>query len=78
MPVVSPLNVRLIAPVPPVVAAVAEADPVYPAALYDRALLLADVGRMDEARRWTDVYLARFPDAEDAAPLRIRVHAPAR
>jgi tetratricopeptide (TPR) repeat protein len=42
-------------------AAVPEADPCYEAALYDRVLLLARVGRVDEARRWARAYLARDP-----------------
>lgn len=42
-------------------AAVPEADPCYEAGLFDRALLLARVGHMDEARRWAQAYLARDP-----------------
>ena len=40
-------------------AAVPEQDPVYLAALYDRTLLLVQVGRMEEARRREREYVAR-------------------
>ncbi|TMQ69126.1 MAG: hypothetical protein E6K81_15680 [Candidatus Eisenbacteria bacterium] len=42
-------------------ASVPEADPCYAAALYDRVLLLARVGRAEEARHWAKAYLARDP-----------------
>jgi tetratricopeptide (TPR) repeat protein len=42
-------------------AAVDERDRFYLPALFDRTLLLAEVGRMDEARRWTRRYLELEP-----------------
>lgn len=59
-------------------AAVAQADPAYPAALHDRALLLVYVGRAEEARRWTDAYLALDPTSRWAEALRQMVHVPSR
>ena len=44
-------------------AAVREQDPVYRAALYDRALLLLRVGRLDEGRRRAQEYAALEPGA---------------
>jgi len=51
-------------------AAVNEADPAYDAALYDRALLLARVGRSEEAQRWAAAYLARDPESHWAVAMR--------
>jgi tetratricopeptide (TPR) repeat protein len=51
-------------------AAVAERDPAYVAALYDRAVLLAGVGRLDEARRHADTYLSLDPTSAWALALR--------
>lgn len=42
-------------------AAVAETDPVHDEALYDRVVLLARVGRVEEARHWARRYAARDP-----------------
>lgn len=50
-------------------ASVPEADPCYPAALYDRALMLVRVGRMEEARRWARAYLALDPASPWAVAL---------
>jgi tetratricopeptide (TPR) repeat protein len=46
---------------------------VRPAAVFDRAMLLADVGRTREARRWAAVYLAMDPASDWAARLRARL-----
>ncbi|HEY6867515.1 MAG TPA: hypothetical protein VI792_09670 [Candidatus Eisenbacteria bacterium] len=51
-------------------AAVRERDGPALAALYDRALLLARVGREEEARRWARAYFARDPDGPWAGRLR--------
>lgn len=51
-------------------AAVPEGDPRYEAAVFDRALLLARVGHLDEARRWARVYLARDSASAWARALR--------
>ena len=50
-------------------AAVREGEEPWLAALYDRALLLDQVGRSAEARRWARVYLARDPGGPWAAKL---------
>jgi hypothetical protein len=50
-------------------AAVREGEAPWLAALYDRALLLDQVGRGAEARRWARVYLARDPGGPWAAKL---------
>ncbi len=50
-------------------AAVAAGDPAYEAALYDRALLLARIGRRDEARRRAAEYVARDPGSPWAVTL---------
>lgn len=50
-------------------AAVEENDPFYLPALYDRILLLAEVGRLDEARRWTERYVALDPGSPWSAAL---------
>ena len=51
-------------------AAVDENDPLYLAALYDRALLLAQVERDEEARRWAARYLERDPGSAWSAALK--------
>ncbi|MBI5711738.1 MAG: hypothetical protein HZC42_15755 [Candidatus Eisenbacteria bacterium] len=51
-------------------AAVRPEDAVYDAALYDRALLLARVGRHDEARRMADEFATREPGSAWAERLR--------
>ena len=50
-------------------AAVTPAAECYPHALFDRALLLTQVGRMDEARVWTERYHALDPSSPWAARL---------
>ena len=50
-------------------AAVREGEEPWLAALYDRALLLDQVGRSAEARRWARVYLARDPGGPWAGKL---------
>jgi tetratricopeptide (TPR) repeat protein len=50
-------------------AAVSPEDPVYLAALYDRALLLRRAGREAEARRWARAYLALDPGSAWARSL---------
>jgi hypothetical protein len=50
-------------------AAVREGEEPWLAALYDRALLLDQVGRGAEARRWARLYLARDPDGPWSAKL---------
>lgn len=50
-------------------AAVSPEDPVYLAALYDRALLLRRAGREAEARRWAREYVARDPGSAWARSL---------
>jgi len=54
-------------------AAVRESAAVRLDAVYDRALLLAEVGRRDEARHWATIYLARDPTSAWAARLRAAV-----
>lgn len=54
-------------------AAVKEHERIYPAALYDRALLLARVGRRAEARRRAQEYFARDSVSVRAARLREEV-----
>jgi tetratricopeptide (TPR) repeat protein len=51
-------------------AAVPERDPGYPAALYDRALLLLRVGRREEAQGWARAYLERDTVSAWAVQLR--------
>ena len=51
-------------------AAVRERDAPALTALYDRALLLARVGRGEEAQRWARAYFARDPDGPWAGKLR--------
>lgn len=53
-------------------AAVDEGDPFYLAALFDRALLLLDVGRIDEARRLADRYTELEPGSVWSGVLRRR------
>jgi len=50
-------------------AAVRPRDEPWFAALYDRAVLLAQVGRLDEARRWAGVYFVHDPDGPWAQQL---------
>jgi len=50
-------------------AAVGERDPVYEAALYNRAVLLVKVGRREEARRLARRYFARDPSSPWAGRL---------
>ncbi|MBI5708833.1 MAG: hypothetical protein HZC42_00770 [Candidatus Eisenbacteria bacterium] len=59
-------------------AAVRPEDAVCDAALYDRALLLAHVGRRDEARRMADEFAAREPGSAWAERLRAAVEAERR
>jgi Flp pilus assembly protein TadD len=59
-------------------AAVPEPDPGYTSALYDRALLLARVGRRDEARRWAERYRALDPASVWSANLDRELDAPPR
>jgi tetratricopeptide (TPR) repeat protein len=54
-------------------AAVRESAPVRLDAVFDRAVLLVEVGRKDEARRWAAVYLASDPASAWAAQLRAQV-----
>jgi hypothetical protein len=42
-------------------------------ARFDRAVLLAEVGRMDDARRWAALYLAADPSSEWSELLRRQV-----
>jgi len=54
-------------------AAVEEHDPFYRPALYDRVLLLLDVGRMAEARRLAEHYASLEPGSAWTASLRRRL-----
>jgi tetratricopeptide (TPR) repeat protein len=58
--------------------AVREDDPVYPHALYDRVLLLEDVGRHAEAERAVRAYLALDPSSEWAGRLKAIRESPER
>jgi tetratricopeptide (TPR) repeat protein len=53
-------------------AAVDENDPLYLPALYDRVLLLAEVERVAEARKWAARYLERDPGSPWSAALERR------
>ena len=53
-------------------AAVREHDATYLAALYDRAVMLEQVGRGEEARRWARAYIERDPSSSWAEKLRRR------
>lgn len=56
-------------------AAVRPADPVYPMGLFDRVVMLAHVGRLEEARRLAAQYRARAPDDPWGAELQALVAA---
>jgi len=51
-------------------AAVPERDPAYAPALWNRAMLLYHVGRVEEARRWAAAYRVRDPSSVWAEALR--------